>query len=428
MTAFNIKLSTVDPFVAEGAKEVNLDDKREFWYTFWRRDKKKTYSIPNFFMSEALDLFYIALAVFYADRKVSRSASWDNWTREFRIYMPVLCVDKWNNLKSTVEQMLNFLTGDQWQFEFRGREYSYNEKRYQKAKYTFRNSIRTIDTDDFCMLSGGLDSFIGAIDLLTEGKKPIFVGNYNGGKGVSIYQKEVIKSISEHFQYPMDHFYQYYAAPLRGNENTTRSRSLLFFSHAILLASGMGHEIKLCVPENGVISLNIPLTVHRSGSLSTRTTHPYYMGLLRIILEQLEIPVKLYNPYQFETKGEMMLNCKDWDYLKETYQLTMSCSHPDLERWKGAQKPCHCGTCLPCTIRRAAIYKAGLADSSEYANKTYSDGDAVMNLLSYKLGLARERDPYLAIQLNGKINEEHDEYAEVYLRGRKELSDFLRTV
>ena len=129
MTAFNIKLSTVDPFVAEGAKEVNLDDKREFRYTFWRRDKKKMYSTPNFFMSEALDLFYIALAVFYADRKVSRSASWDNWTREFRIYMPVLCVDKWNNLKSTVEQMLNFLTGDQWQFEFRGREYSYNEKR-----------------------------------------------------------------------------------------------------------------------------------------------------------------------------------------------------------------------------------------------------------------------------------------------------------
>ena len=297
MTAFNIKLSTFDSFVAEEAKEVNLDDNRAFWYTFWHRDKKKTYSIPNFFMPEALDLFYIALAVFYADRKVSRSISWDNWTREFQIYMPVLCVDKWTNLKSTVEKMLNFLTGDQWHFEFRAREYSYNEKRYQKAKYSFRNSIRIIDTDDFCMLSGGLDSFIGAIDLLTEGMKPIFVGNYNGGKGVSLYQKEVIKSLCKHFQYPTNYFYQYYAAPLRGNENTTRSRSLLFFCHAILLASGMGHEIKLCIPENGVISLNIPLTVHRSGSLSTRTTHPYYMGLLRTILEQLEIPVKLYNPY-----------------------------------------------------------------------------------------------------------------------------------
>lgn len=428
MTALNIKLSTIDPFVAEGAKEVNLDDNREFWYTFWHSDKKKTYAIPNFFMSEALDLFYIALAVFCADRKVSRSTSWDNWTREFRIYMPVLCVDKWNNLKSTVEQMLNFLTGDHWHFEFRAREYSYNEIRYQKAKYTFRNSIRTIDTDDFCMLSGGLDSFIGAIDLLTEGKKPIFVGNYNGGKGVSLYQKEVIKSISEYFHYPADYFYQYYAAPLGGKENTTRSRSLLFFSHAILLASGMGHEINLCIPENGVISLNIPLTVHRSGSLSTRTTHPYYMGLLRTIMEQLEIPVKLYNPYQFYTKGEMMLKCKDWEYLKETYQLTMSCSHPDHERWKGAQKPCHCGTCLPCTIRRAAIFKAGLIDTSAYANKTYSYGDAVMNLKSYNVGLARERDPYLAIQLNGKIQERYDDYAEVYLRGRQELSDFLRTI
>ena len=83
---------------------------------------------------------------------------------------------------------------------------------------------------------------------------------------------------------------------------------------------------------------------------------------------------------------------------------------------------------MPCTIRRAAIYKAGLADSSKYANETYRDGDAKMNLMSYKVGLARERDPYLAIQLNGKINEKHDDYADVYLRGRKELSDFLRTV
>ena len=55
MTTLNIKLSTIDPFAVEGAKEVNLDDNREFRYTFWRRDKKKTYAIPNFFMSEALD-------------------------------------------------------------------------------------------------------------------------------------------------------------------------------------------------------------------------------------------------------------------------------------------------------------------------------------------------------------------------------------
>lgn len=429
MTAFNIKLSTIDSFVSAEAKEVNLDDNREFWYTFWSRNKKQTYAIPNFFMSEALDLFYISLAVYYADRKVARAISWDNWTRQIRIYMPVLCLEKWNDLKSTLEQMLDYLTGDIWTFEFREREYSNNEKRYQRAKYKFRNSIKAIDTEDFCMLSGGLDSFIGAVDLLKEGKTPIFVGNHNGGKGVSLYQHEVIDSISQYFQYPVKNFYQYYAAPLKGVENSTRSRSLLFFSHAILLASGIGHEVKLCIPENGVISLNIPLTIHRSGSLSTRTTHPYYMNLLRFILERLGIPVALYNPYQFMTKGEMILGCKDFDFLKQTYPLTMSCSHPDQGRWRGEQKPCHCGVCLPCTIRRAAIYKAGLQDESAYSNPEYvGGGDAELNLKSYKLGLTKELDPFLAIQLNGRIDEKYDDYVSVYLRGRDELAEFLSTI
>ena len=58
----------------------------------------------------------------------------------------------------------------------------------------------------------------------------------------------------------------------------------MFFAHVIAIASGMGHHVDLYVPENGVISLNIPLTVMRLGSLSTRTTHPYFMGLMQNLL------------------------------------------------------------------------------------------------------------------------------------------------
>lgn len=124
------------------------------------------------------------------------------------------------------------------------------------------------------MLSGGLDSFIGASDLLSDKKRPIFVGNYNGGKGVSIYQDKVIGLLMQKYNYDINRFYQFYATPIGGIEDTTRSRSFMFFSHAVLLASTMNHEVTLIVPENGVISLNIPLTIHRLGSLSTRTTHP----------------------------------------------------------------------------------------------------------------------------------------------------------
>ena len=36
-------------------------------------------------------------------------------------------------------------------------------------------------------------------------------------------------------------------------------------------------KIDILVPENGVISINVPLTVRRVGTLSTRTTHPYFI-------------------------------------------------------------------------------------------------------------------------------------------------------
>ena len=202
----------------------------------------------------------------------------------------------------------------------------------------------------------------------------------------------------------------------------------MFFAHAILLATGMGHQVNLCIPENGVISLNVPLTIHRAGSLSTRTTHPYYLGLLQKIMDNMGVQVKMYNPFQFKTKGEMIVECADLDFLKKNIHWTMSCSHPDLGRWRGESASNHCGVCLPCTIRRAAIHKAQIQDTSIYRDELYQDEEASINLKSYRLGLSQKCDPYFAIQKNGPIYDNRDKFAALYLRGRKELLDFLKTI
>ncbi len=428
-TKFVCKLNDLDEFSLPDYKIVNLNDSSQFHYTIWNRNKQMLYSLPHFFQKEALDLFYISLMVFYVDRTVSRKNQNDSWTRHFFVCMPVLMKGKWDLNKTLLEKALNFLTGDIWSFDFRNRPYdTESENLIKRGRSRFRNSIKKIDTNTFCMLSGGLDSFIGAINLLTNGVKPIFVGNYNGGKGVSVYQNKVINILSDHFHYSKGLFYQFYAAPLKGIEESTRSRSFMFFSHAILLASCMDHPVDLCIPENGVISLNIPLTIHRAGSLSTRTTHPYYISLLKKILKELNISVNLYNPFQFLTKGEMMLQCLDFDFLKNNYQWTMSCSHPDLGRWKGESGSSHCGVCLPCTIRRAAIKKAGIDDNSIYRDKYFSDSEAKLNLKSYKLGLAHSCNPILAIQKNGPIIDRQSDYAELYQRGRNELKELLDTI
>lgn len=419
-----------DDFSKEGATIVNLINKIQYHYTLWDDNKKKLYRIPHFFTEEAIDLYWISLMVFYADRCTIRDDEPDRWTRQLEIYMPVLCVEKWNSNKALFEKMLKYLTGDLWTFFFRKRDMT--EKEILCKKGLERQKDKMEDKMEFCMLSGGLDSFIGAINLLSQDKKPVFVGNYNGGKGVSIYQKKVIDILSDHYSYSKDNFYQFYAAPqMNGNlgEDTTRSRSFLFFAHAVLLASGFGHEIKLNIPENGVISLNIPLTIHRMGSLSTRTTHPYYMGMFGDLLRNLDIPVVFYNPFQFLTKGEMVVNCLDRDFLAHNIEWTMSCSHPDLGRYSHDPNPSHCGTCLPCTIRRAAITYAGIADRSKYRDLSYQDPNAKIYLKSYIMGVRRYREgrinPSLAIQESGPLNDYLDLFEGVYKRGIEQLGIFL---
>jgi hypothetical protein len=148
-----------------------------------------------------------------------------------------------------------------------------------------------------------------------------------------------------------------------GKEPTQRARSILFFGLGILAAAGIGDGTPLVVPENGLISLNVPLTPGRIGSLSTRTTHPYTMHLYRHLLEGLgiEVPIKL--PYMFKTKGEMLTGARDPDVVRKLARKSVSCASPNP--W-GKAKESHCGYCVPCIIRRAAMKTAGLDRSTDY--------------------------------------------------------------
>lgn len=111
MNTFVCKLFNSDSFHIAGAEVVNLNDNKQYNYTFWNLSKK-LYSIPYVFTKEALDLFYLSLMVFYADRSVLRSLQPDGWTRHIEVYMPVANVGKWNVNSDLLKRMLDFLTGD----------------------------------------------------------------------------------------------------------------------------------------------------------------------------------------------------------------------------------------------------------------------------------------------------------------------------
>jgi 7-cyano-7-deazaguanine synthase in queuosine biosynthesis len=280
------------------------------------------------------------------------------------------------------------------------------------------------------MFSGGLDSFIGAIDLLEdESKDIIFVSHYGGGKGTLEYQEALREELIKEYSLSKDNFYSFYAAPNGGKEETMRSRSFMFFSHAIALAACFKKRLELIIPENGYISLNIPLTYSRTGTSSTRTTHPHYMELFQDLLINLGLEITLYNPYQFKTKGEMVTECKNKDFLAGNIINTMSCSHPDVGRMRGESETQHCGTCLPCIIRRAAINSAGIDDRTSYYDEYFSSGKtARKNLNSYLLGLEKfdSERAYLDIQMSGPLNSNLDQYESIFKRGIAELKEVLK--
>jgi hypothetical protein len=70
----------------------------------------------------SVDLLVLAAHIHAADTRISRNTeSQDNWTREIRLVVPVSDVARWTSVSGLLQQMLNFLTGDRWSFDFRVR-------------------------------------------------------------------------------------------------------------------------------------------------------------------------------------------------------------------------------------------------------------------------------------------------------------------
>ncbi len=152
--------------------------------------------------------------------------------------------------------------------------------------------------------------------------------------------------------------------------------------------------------------------------------------MLEKLLNNMNINVTLKNPYQFKTKGEMILNCKNKKLIEENIVNTMSCSHPDQGRYNGEKSSSHCGNCFPCIIRRAAIKGAQLSDISEYRDKDFKEGlTSINNLKAYKIGIMKHKKDstknFLRVQIAGPITENHKEYKSVYERGMQELINLL---
>lgn len=390
-----------------------------------------------------VDLLVLAAHIHAADTRISRNTeSQDSWTREIRLVVPVSDAVVWNGVSSLLQRMLNFLTGDRWAFDFRPRPEGFKTLAADRPLV-----VPELKLDGVSLFSGGLDSLIGAIDALEQGRNPLFV-SHAGESAVSAAQEKLFRRLEA--QYPNRPFrrlrvWMSFDKKLIKDvaaEDSTRGRSFLFFATGALAGSGFGQPCPLFAPENGLIALNVPLDQLRLGSLSTRTTHPFYIARWNELLRALEIPVTIENPYWDKTKGEMVSSCSNPALLKRVIPESLSCASPTKARWKGHGTE-HCGFCLPCLIRRAAI-KEGMrtADPTTYTladlrseplNSTEAEG---IQIRSFQLAIARlAKMPGLApilIHKSGPLLDESSDrqtaLAGVYLRGMKEVGKLLAHV
>lgn len=391
-----------------------------------------------------VDMLVLAAHVHAADTRISRaSESQEGWTREIRLIVPVSEPERWSAAATIFVRMLNFLTGDRWSLAFRPRPRPFATIAPKRDTKLMPHRF-----DDLALFSGGLDSLIGAIDMLERGRTPLFVSHAGEG-ATSDAQAETFDALSDHYHdRAFDRLRLWMTFPkglVRGsaNEDTTRGRSFLFFALGIFVSSSMSAPFTLNVPENGLIAVNVPLDPLRLGALSTRTTHPFYIARWNDVLQMLGLNGRVANPYWDKTKGEMVAGCLNPELLRPLIPATLSCASPTKGRWRGIATQ-HCGYCLPCLIRRAALL-AGLGshpDPTSYTlsnlkarpiNSRQSEG---VQIRSFQIAIERLRNrPELApilIHTPGPLFDESPArraaIAGVYRRGLAEVGALLASV
>jgi 7-cyano-7-deazaguanine synthase in queuosine biosynthesis len=319
-----------------------------------------------------IDFVRLAAIAYAADRSTRRRQGGANWSqRSFVINVPVSDPDRWAAVKNRVEALLAFLSGDEWSVDF-------SRSRPPREGVVDPPGNRTARV---VLLSGGADSAIGALVSRAELRESaqVLVSHF-GPSFLPPIQRDVAAQVARLLPGPDQAHHQIHfvrgSSRLDGtrlaNDYSTRTRSLLFLSFGLAVASLHGSQ--LWVPENGFASLNPPLGPDRRGSLSTRTTHPAFLAGVAALLQEIGGHGDLINPFAHLTKGEMFQKAASLvgrEQASKFLSSTHSCAHTG-HRTFGASVSAQCGVCFGCSVRRAAFAAGGLKDSTHYLSAAAS--------------------------------------------------------
>lgn len=317
-----------------------------------------------------VDLVEIAAFVYVADQMEHRGAHdvesmGAHWRRRMRFVIPVRVPTLWQraDVGDALVELLSFLSEDEYEFTFT----HYNSPPTIDNYLTFTDPASDTALESVILFSGGLDSLGGVVQQVArEGRSTLLLTHESTTK-LRTRHRALRAMIDAAAAGPLPQH-----VTVRVNkkdqverEYTQRARSFLYASLAVAVARMAGlNAIRFY--ENGIVSLNLPLSPQVIGSRATRTTHPRVLACMRELFSRVtDSTFGVDNGFAWKTKADVVREIVESGH-GAMIPLSTSCTHT----WVFSNAKPHCGTCSQCIDRRFAVL-AGNAGVLERAD-TYS--------------------------------------------------------
>jgi 7-cyano-7-deazaguanine synthase in queuosine biosynthesis len=310
-----------------------------------------------------IDLVEIATYVYCADQASSRGGEVQvgmgaGWRRNFCFVIPVRNPDHWNNTEvlGPLCDTLSFLSDDQYAFEF---ERATSPTPLDKYLEFGEDHEAAFKADEVVLFSGGLDSLSGAVEELSTNGQCVALLSHRSSSKIFDHQKQLVAELKQRFPKQVMHLPVLVTRqePLRVQEHTQRSRSFLYTALACVVARLFGNK-RIRFFENGVVSINLPISEQIVGARATRTTHPLVLERFREFFgAAIGKPIEFENPFIWRTKTDVIRSIVDRGcgaLIKHTVSCTRSYDITKLHT--------HCGCCSQCLDRRFAVLAADAAE------------------------------------------------------------------
>lgn len=337
----------------------------------YREDQEEnnvTFHLPRFIENVGfipdrfLDLLEIASYVYCADRFVSRGSKdspyFTGWQRHLKHIVFVRDYEFWSDhsVVNLLESLLNFLSGDIHQFEFKPGHSTPKANMFDGEEYWPPST----DSCQVIMFSGGLDSTSGAYDILLNSDKKLYLTSHISSPSLKKTQRALVDELKHRF--PGRIFHLMFGCNLRGTrarEETQRTRSFLYAAVGAAVARRY-RQNNIIFFENGVLSINLPPSEQFQNARATRTTHPkvfHFLSKLFSMINGGEFSIE--NPFFWKSKADITNLLKKNGGL-DLISSTVSCSRTFDKGVK--HNKTHCGRCSQCIDRRFGFAGAGMLE------------------------------------------------------------------